>query len=66
MKNIVKIVGVWLLALLLVACTNKDKHEHNEAAGTAASATTYTCPMHPQIVKALLVLARFAAWTWYR
>jgi len=51
MKNIVKIVGVWLLALLLVACTNKDKHEHNEAAGTAASATTYTCPMHPQIVE---------------
>ncbi|WP_026461351.1 efflux RND transporter periplasmic adaptor subunit [Adhaeribacter aquaticus] len=51
MKKRIKILSVWLLALLVVACTNKDKHEHNDAAGTAASSTTYTCPMHPQIVE---------------
>ncbi|KAA3440276.1 efflux RND transporter periplasmic adaptor subunit [Rufibacter hautae] len=34
-----------LLAVLVVACTAKDEHQHAEAG------TTYTCPMHPQIVE---------------
>jgi len=43
-------LNFWLLALLIVACTNKDKHEHHEA-GDSGTATTYTCPMHPQIIE---------------
>ncbi|GEO07311.1 MULTISPECIES: efflux RND transporter periplasmic adaptor subunit [Adhaeribacter] len=50
MKKILKTAGVWLVALLIVACTNKDKHEHHEV-DTAGTGTTYTCPMHPQIVE---------------
>ncbi|PIQ21513.1 MAG: hypothetical protein COW65_08690, partial [Cytophagales bacterium CG18_big_fil_WC_8_21_14_2_50_42_9] len=40
----------WLVLLLVVACTNMDKHEHHDA-GTATTGTTYTCPMHPQIIE---------------
>jgi len=50
MKKILKITLVWLVALLIVSCTNKDKHEHHEA-GTAEAGTNYTCPMHPKIVE---------------
>ncbi len=50
MKKILKIISIWLVALLIVACTNKDKHEHHEVETTQAG-TTYTCPMHPQIVE---------------
>jgi len=38
------------MLLLVVACTNMDKHEHHDAS-TAATSTTYTCPMHPQIIE---------------
>ncbi|WP_026462557.1 efflux RND transporter periplasmic adaptor subunit [Adhaeribacter aquaticus] len=48
MKKILNLLTIWLVAVLLVACTNKDKHEHHDAAQTG---TTYTCPMHPQIVE---------------
>ncbi|WP_210489931.1 efflux RND transporter periplasmic adaptor subunit [Rufibacter aurantiacus] len=34
-----------LLAVFVVGCTGKDEHQHAEAG------TTYTCPMHPQIVE---------------
>jgi Cu(I)/Ag(I) efflux system membrane fusion protein len=50
MKKIIKIMWIWLLALSIGACTNKDKHEHHEAS-TTEPGTTYTCPMHPQIVE---------------
>jgi len=50
MKNIRNRLIVWLVAFYLIACTNKDKHEHHDA-GTAKAAITYTCPMHPQIVE---------------
>lgn len=50
MKRIFKIISIWLVALLIVACINKDKHEHHEAS-IDGTGTTYTCPMHPQIVE---------------
>jgi membrane fusion protein, copper/silver efflux system len=49
MKKILKTAGVWLVTLLIVACNNQDKHEHQQTS-TGEAATTYTCPMHPQIV----------------
>ncbi len=48
MKKTLNIAIVWLVALSLVACTNKDE---NASSGAAGAETTYTCPMHPQIVE---------------
>jgi len=50
MKQILKILFLWLMAFTIGACTNKDKHQHHEV-GTTEAGTTYTCPMHPQIVE---------------
>ncbi|QNF31273.1 efflux RND transporter periplasmic adaptor subunit (plasmid) [Adhaeribacter swui] len=50
MKKILKILFLWLMAFTIGACTNKDKHEHHEVGKTEAG-TTFTCPMHPQIVE---------------
>jgi len=51
-KQLIKLrqLSLWLMLLLVVACTNMDKHEHHDA-GTAATGITYTCPMHPQIIE---------------
>jgi len=43
-------LSLWLVTLLVLACTNMDKHEHHDA-GTSEPSTTYTCPMHPQIIE---------------
>ena len=53
MKKTVKFLPVFLLALLLTACTGSHEgHKGMDGSGTAASAETrYSCPMHPQIVK---------------
>ena len=45
MKNIFKIFLVLTLGLFTLAC--QEKHTHTAAEGE----TTYTCPMHPQIVE---------------
>lgn len=45
MRTLQNIIFAFLAALLLVACTGKDEHQHAEAD------TTYTCPMHPQIAE---------------
>lgn len=50
MKKILNILFVCLVALMMAACFNKDQHQHHDAE-TAATGTTYTCPMHPQIVE---------------
>ena len=54
MKKILNIVFISLVALTMLSCIGKDKHVHHDA-GTpeeqAASGSTYTCPMHPQIVE---------------
>ncbi|MCJ8166756.1 efflux RND transporter periplasmic adaptor subunit [Pontibacter sp. E15-1] len=43
-RNIVLLV----LALATVACQSELSHEHDDA---LADGTTYTCPMHPQVVQ---------------
>ena len=48
MKRYLNILSL-LLLLSASACT-EQAHEHTEAAATAEE-TTYTCPMHPQIVQ---------------
>ena len=50
MKKIRNIIFVFGVALAGVACTNKDQHEHHEVETTEVG-TTYTCPMHPQIME---------------
>ncbi len=45
-----KNIFLLLLALGAVACQSEDSHEHGDTAA-AADATTYTCPMHPQVVQ---------------
>ncbi|PSR53411.1 efflux RND transporter periplasmic adaptor subunit [Adhaeribacter arboris] len=54
MKKIFNRVFLFLMVLAFVSCLRKDKHVHHEtenATGQAAADTTYTCPMHPQIVE---------------
>lgn len=45
MRQIQNLILVFLAAYVLVACTGKEEHQH------ADTGTTYTCPMHPQIVE---------------
>lgn len=46
MKKLLNIVGALIVSIWFISC--QGKHEHSEAEG--GKATTYTCPMHPQII----------------
>lgn len=49
-KQFLKKAGMLLVvpAILISACTNNGKHEHE---GEEVATQNYTCPMHPQIVQ---------------
>lgn len=53
MKKNLNRVFVILIACMMAACIGKDKHVHHDAGDPASqvAGTTYTCPMHPQIVE---------------